>query len=108
MDFVNMINCPRRYLAPETFIEECFSKLAPYIKSTHIKDSRMHPTRLTTILEEVSPGEGVLDYVQVLRIMQRWLPEDAPILLEHMVTAREYADAYDYVAQKAVEAGVQV
>ena len=24
MDFVNMINCPRRYLDPETFIEECF------------------------------------------------------------------------------------
>lgn len=108
MDFVNMINCPRRYLAPEAFVEECFSKLAPYIKSTHIKDSRMHPTRLTTILEEVSPGEGVLDYAQVLRIMQRWLPENAPILLEHMVTAQEYADAYDYVLGKAAEAGVPV
>ena len=42
MDFVNMINCPRRYLAPEAFIEECFRKLGPYIRSTHIKDTRMH------------------------------------------------------------------
>ena len=108
MDFVNMINCPRRYLAPEAFVEECFSKLAPYIKSTHIKDSRMHPTRLTTLIEEVSPGEGTLDYVQVLRIMERYLSADAPILLEHMVTAEEYAAAYDYVAEKAKEAGVSI
>ena len=49
MDFVNMINCPRRYLAPEAFIEECFRKLGPYIRSTHIKDTRMHPTNLTAL-----------------------------------------------------------
>ena len=108
MDFVNMINCPRRYLAPEAFIEECYSKLAPYIKSTHIKDTRMHPTNLTALLEECSPGEGTLDYREVLRIMDRWLPSDAPVLLEHMTTFEEYRAAYDYVAQKAVEAGVSV
>ena len=44
MDFVNMINCPRRYLNAEGFIDECFRTLAPYIKSTHLKDTRMHPT----------------------------------------------------------------
>lgn len=108
MDFVNMINCPRRYLAPEAFIEECFSKLAPYIKSTHIKDTRMHPTELTALLTECAPGEGTLDYVEVLRIMDRYLPADAPVLLEHMTTFDEYQTAYDYVAQKAVEAGVGV
>nr|AHF26302.1 xylose isomerase domain-containing protein [uncultured bacterium Contig1588_n_1603_cl] len=32
MDFVNMINCPRRYLAPEKFISECFTKLGPMIR----------------------------------------------------------------------------
>lgn len=108
MDFVNMINCPRRYLAPEAFIEECFSKLAPYIKSTHIKDTRMHPTELTALLQECAPGEGTLDYIQVLRIMDRYLPADAPVLLEHMTTFEEYQTAYDYVAQKAAEAGVEV
>lgn len=108
MDFVNMINCPRRYLDPEAFVEECFRKLAPYIKSTHIKDTRMHPTNLTAMLEECSPGEGTLDYAEVLRIMDRWLPADAPVLLEHMTTFGEYARAYDYVAARAVEAGVSV
>ena len=106
MDFINMINCPRRYLAPETFIEECFSKLAPYIRSTHIKDTRMHPTNLTTILEECSPGEGSLDFREVLRILDRYLGPDAPVLLEHMSTFEEYSKAYDVVARAAEEEGI--
>ena len=108
MDFVNMINCPRRYLAPEAFIEDCFRLLGPHIKSTHIKDTRMHPTRLTALLEECSPGEGTLDYAEVLRIMDRYLPADAPVLLEHMQTEEEYREAYDYVAGIAAKAGVPV
>ena len=106
MDFVNMINCPRRYLAAEQFIEECFAKLGRWIKSTHIKDTKMHPTRLTTILEECSPGEGSLNWANVLRILDKYLPQNAPILLEHMQTFDEYAAAYQYVSQKALEAGI--
>ena len=108
MDFVNMINCPRRYLAPEAFIEDCFRKLAPYIRSTHIKDTRMHPTRLTTILEECSPGEGALDFGRVLGIIDRHLPADAPVLLEHMTTFEEYAAAYDHLCAAAARAGITV
>lgn len=108
MDFVNMINCPRRYLAPEAFIEECFRLLGPYIKCTHIKDTRMHPTNLTALLEECSPGEGTLDYAKVLRIMETYLPADAPVLLEHMQTEEEYRKAYDYVAGIAGRIGVPV
>ena len=101
MDFINMINCPRRYLAAEDFIGDCVRKLAPYIKSTHIKDSRMHPTRLTTILEECSPGEGTLDFSRILKILDETLPADAPVLLEHMTTFEEYEKAYDYLAEIA-------
>ena len=108
MDFVNMINCPRRFLGANAFIEECFSKLGPYIKSTHLKDSRMDLMELTTVLHECSPGEGNLDFVSVLRIMDRYLPEDAPVLLEHMSTFEEYRRAYEYVAAKAAEAGVRI
>ncbi len=108
MDFVNMINCPRRFLDAEGFIEECFSKLAPYIKSTHLKDSRMHPTRLTTSLEECSPGQGALDFENILRIMNRYLPANAPVLLEHMRSFDEYAQAYRYVADKANKIGIMV
>ena len=108
MDFVNMINCPRRFLDAEGFIEECFSKLGPYIKSTHLKDSRMDPMQLTTVLNECSPGEGSLDFVRVLKIIDRYLPADAPVLLEHMTTFEEYRRAYVYTAAKAVEAGVSI
>ena len=108
MDFVNMINSPRRYLAAGRFVEECITKLAPTIKSTHIKDSRMHPTRLTTILEECSPGEGGLDFGEILGILDRELPADAPVLLEHMSTFEEYRQAYDYLAAVAAEKGISL
>ncbi len=108
MDFVNMINCPRRYLAPEQFIEKCFSLLEPLIKSTHIKDTRMHPTSLTTLLEECSPGEGTLDFGRVLSILDRYLDTDAPVLLEHMTAFDEYARAYDYLKEIADRTGIPV
>ena len=108
MDFVNMINCPRRYLAPEKFIEDCIRELAPLIKSTHIKDSRMHPTNLTTILEECSPGEGTLDFARILKILDEGLPADAPVLLEHMTTFEEYEKAYNYLAEIAEKTGISI
>ena len=108
MDFVNMINCPRRFLDAEGFIDECFRTLAPYIKSTHIKDSRMDLKHLTTVLEECSPGEGGLDIGAILKIINKYLPADAPVLLEHMSTFDEYARAYRYVADCAAKAGVNV
>ena len=108
MDFVNMINCPRRFLAAEDFIEECFRKLAPYIRSTHLKDSRMDPLRLTTVLEECSPGEGCLNFTNVLRIIDRYLPADGPVLLEHMQTEEEYRRAYVYTAGIAAAAGLKI
>ena len=108
MDFVNMINCPRRFLDAEGFIGDCFRTLAPYIKSTHLKDTRMHLTRLTTILEECSPGEGNLDFQRVLAIIDQCLPADAPVLLEHMQTFEEYEKAYMYVARQAEKAGISI
>ncbi len=107
-DFRNMINSPRRYLAAGKFIEECFTTLGPMIKSTHIKDSRMHPTNLTALLEECSPGEGTLDFGEILKILDRELPADAPVLLEHMTTFEEYEKAYRYLAAVAAENGISI
>ena len=106
MDFVNMINCPRRFLDADGFVESCFAQLAPYIKSTHLKDSRMNLTRLTTVLEECSPGEGALNFDMLLWIMNKYLPKDAPVLLEHMSTFEEYQRAYQFVAAAAEKAGI--
>lgn len=108
MDFVNMINSPRRFLLSGYFIEKCFSKLAPYIKSTHIKDSKMSKLGYTTHIDECPPGKGELDYVEVLKILDKYLPGDGAILLEHMNTFEEYDEAFRYVKDKAKEAGVEV
>lgn len=108
MDFVNMINSPVRFLKSEEFIEECFSKLAPYIKSTHIKDSRMDKLGYTTHIDECPPGKGELDYAAVLKIMDGYLPADGAILLEHMNTFEEYDEAFRYVKDMAAKAQVEV
>ncbi len=108
MDFVNMINCPRRFLDANGFIESCFVRLAPFIKSTHIKDSKMHLTRLTTVLEECAPGEGALDFGTILWIIDKYLPKDAPVLLEHMTTFEEYQKAYQKVTDAAEKAGIMI
>ena len=68
----------------------------------------MHPTRLTTILDECSPGEGSLDFGQILQTIKRYLPADAPVLLEHMQTEDEYQKAYRVVKQAADSIGIPV
>lgn len=108
MDFVNMINSPRRFLCACDFVEDCFKKLSPFIKSTHIKDSRMDLTKYTTHIDECPPGEGNLDYPKILQILDKYLPKDGAILLEHMSTFEEYDKAFKYVKNAAEKAGVEV
>ena len=108
MDFVNMIHSPRRFLMAEAFIEECFAKLSPYIKSTHIKDSKMDLTKYTTHIDECPPGKGDLDYPKILAILDKYLPKDGAILLEHMTTFEEYDSAFRYVEECAKTAGLEV
>ncbi len=107
MDFVNMINSPRRSLLAVPFIDECFGKLAPWIKSTHLKDTVME-TPFTAVIRETAPGRGTLDYTRVLPVIAAHLPQDAPVLLEHMGSFKEYAAAYDHVAAAAAQAGIPV
>lgn len=106
MDFVNMIHSPRRFLCANEFIRECFSKLGPMIKSTHIKDSRMSLTGYTTHIDECPPGQGELDYPAILKILDDYLPKDGAILLEHMSTFEEYDQAFQFVKRAAQMAGV--
>ena len=107
MDFVNMINSPRRSLFAHEFIEECFLKLGSLVKSCHLKDSLMEEN-YTAVIREKAPGQGRLDYTRVLSIIDRHLPKDAPVLLEHMNTSEEYAAAYDHVALAAQAAGIPI
>lgn len=88
LDPVNMVSSPQRYFANGPFIRACFELLGPHIKSCHAKDLRIGG-RLTLHLDEVCPGEGVLDYPVYLEEAARLHP-DLPLMLEHLKTAEEY------------------
>lgn len=106
LDFVNMINCPKRYVFHEQFIAECFQKLAPYIKSIHGKDVLMM-NEYTTIIKEVMPGKGVIDYKKIALLVEG-LGKDTPIFVEHLPDHESYKEAASYVREQAKLAGVSV
>ncbi len=104
LDFVNMINCPRRYVFCNEFIEECFTKLGPWIKSVHGKDVWMENV-LTTLIHETMPGKGRVDYQRVARLCEALGP-DMPLFVEHLPDHDSYKQAADYVREQAVLAGI--
>jgi sugar phosphate isomerase/epimerase len=91
LDPVNMVSSPQRYFANAQLIRTCFELLGPHIKSCHAKDLRL-AGKLTVHLDEVCPGEGALDYRAYLSEAARLHP-DLPLMLEHLKTAEEYAQA---------------
>lgn len=104
LDPVNMINSPARYYHNDAFLRECFAKLGKYIRSCHAKDTLLQP-RLTTHLDEVRPGAGVLDYRVYLREAHRADP-DMPVLVEHLSNEEEYRLAVQYI--RGVAAAEQI
>ncbi|MCR5120581.1 MAG: sugar phosphate isomerase/epimerase [Lachnospiraceae bacterium] len=106
LDFVNMINCPEKYCRSTEFIRHCFELLGPYIKSIHAKDVLMEQA-YTTLIHEVKPGEGSLDYPEILKMVEK-LGEDTPVFVEHMSGYETYKKAAAYVRAKAEEAGISV
>ena len=106
LDFVNMINCPARYVNSTEFIRHCFELLGPYIKSIHGKDVLME-TAYTTLIHEVMPGTGTLDYTEILPMVEKLSP-DMPFFVEHLPDFCTYKQAADYIRECAGKAGVAV
>lgn len=104
LDFVNMINCPKRYVFRDEFIKECFNKLGPYIKSIHGKDVIME-NNFTAVIREVMPGKGTIDYKKVA-VLCEGLGKDTALFVEHLPDFESYMEAADYVRNQAALAGV--
>lgn len=104
LDPVNLINSPKRYYGNDKLLEECFEKLGKWIVSCHAKDSLL-TGQLTAYLKEVRPGTGHLDYRTYLRGLEA-LPQDAPLLIEHLKTPEEYDLAREYVFSVGKEIGI--
>lgn len=105
LDFVNMINCPKRYLFCDQFIEECFTKLGKYIKSIHAKDVWMEQA-YTTVIHETMPGKGRINYQKVARLCEALGP-DTTVFVEHLPDFESYKAAANFVREQAAIAGVR-
>ncbi|HWT27317.1 MAG TPA: TIM barrel protein [Mobilitalea sp.] len=106
LDFTNMINCPQRFLKRDALIEECFSKLGPYIKSIHVKDVIMEKA-YPCVIREVMPGKGVIDYRKIVRHIEKLGPETT-VFVEHLDTHEEYIEAVGFVRKTAEDQHILV
>lgn len=56
---------------------------------------------------EVAPGDGQLDFTTYLqRLVQ--LPQQPPLMLEHLASAEEYNKAYRHLTQLGARIGVGI
>lgn len=106
LDYVNMINCPKRYVKSTDFISHCFQLLGPYIKSIHGKDVLMDRA-YTTLIHEVKPGDGTLDYPKILRMVEKLGP-DTTFFIEHLPDFDTYMETAHFIRLKAQEAGITI
>ncbi len=104
LDVCNGINSPARFYRSGEFIAECFRVLGPWIVSCHAKDLEWK-VELNVHFVEVIPGRGEVDYRAYLRGLAA-LAGDAPLMLEHLKTAEEYAEGVAYIRKVAGECGV--
>ncbi|MFC1735749.1 sugar phosphate isomerase/epimerase family protein [Candidatus Hydrogenedentota bacterium] len=95
LDPVNLIVSPQQYFDNGALIRECFDKLGKWIVSCHAKDIILR-NKLSLHLDETIPGTGNLDYRTYLSQL-RQLPGDVPIMLEHLSSMEEYAQARNHL-----------
>jgi len=105
-DPVNLVCSPQRYFATGALIREFVDKLGPWIKSCHAKDILLSE-KLTTHLDEVRPGLGGLDYAVYLRELNRLEPT-TPLMIEHLKTAEEFAEAAAHIRAVAAAEGITI
>lgn len=96
VDIANIINCPARYYNNTALINETFQKLGRWIVSSHAKDIYGKDGHFA----ETMPGRGGLDYGTYIRNVTS-LPQEVPLLLEHLRTPEEYDEARHYVINQA-------
>jgi sugar phosphate isomerase/epimerase len=104
LDPVNLVDSPRRYYDTGAVIRECFEKLGPLIASCHAKDVTIGPG-FVIHLDECRPGTGTLDYRTYLTELSR-LPQEPPLMVEHLPNEAEYLLARDFLVSVASELGL--
>jgi sugar phosphate isomerase/epimerase len=104
LDVCNVMNSPERMYHNGAVIRDCFDKLGRWIVSCHAKDLKWEEY-VQVCLREVIPGRGDIDYKAYLDCLSQ-LPIDAPLMLEHLKTAEEYAEGRHYIQGVAKSLGL--
>ena len=95
LDPMNLITSPQIYYRNGEMILDCFRKLGPQIRSCHAKDITLREDNYMPQLDEIVAGKGNLDYSVFLTELAKL--KDVPLMIEHLNTADEYAQAAAYI-----------
>jgi sugar phosphate isomerase/epimerase len=104
IDVCNGINSPKRFYNNAAFTRDCFAKLGKWVVSCHAKDLAF-VKNANVRFDEVIPGTGAIDYRPYLTELAR-LPQDAPLMMEHLKTAEQYAQSKKHIRGVAKQVGV--
>ena len=101
IDICNLIDCSQKYYANAAVTTEVFRKLGRWILSCHAKDIGPRSGHFV----ETIPGRGGIDYIAYLTRLSE-LPQETPLMLEHLSSPEDYDEARAYVQRVAAAAGV--
>ncbi|MGA2867176.1 MAG: TIM barrel protein [Verrucomicrobiota bacterium] len=104
LDPCNLINSPDKFYHNTALLNQCFDKLGRWLVSCHAKDLTWD-VEMNLHFREVIPGQGALDYTTYLQRLAR-LPQNPPLMLEHLASAQEYATARQHVLEVGRQAGL--
>lgn len=104
LDPCNAINSPERFYRNSALLNDCFDKLGPWIVSCHAKDVTWD-VEMQVHFREVPLGTGSLDYTTYLKRLAA-LPQDPPLMIEHMQGEPQYAQSRQYLFDLAPKIGV--
>lgn len=104
MDVCNAINTPSRFYNNAEVITDLFQKLGKWVLSCHAKDLKWI-AEYNVHFQEIIPGRGQIDYRTYLRQLAL-APVEAPLMLEHLKTAEDYAEGREYIQRIASEISV--
>jgi sugar phosphate isomerase/epimerase len=106
LDVCNVINTPDRFYRNSEVISECFQKLRSWILSCHAKDLAWVTDKEYNVhFQETVPGRGQINYATYLKEL---ISIDAPLMLEHLLSPEDYAEARAYVRRIAQESNVKL
>ena len=104
LDPCNLVNSPEKIYRNADLLRECFDKLGRWIVSCHAKDLAWE-IEMNVHFREVQPGKGVMDYPTYLRGVAS-LPQNPPLMLEHLASAAEYDAARNHIFEVGKQAGL--